>query len=125
MYYVCIENERIVSIMPYEPNVPETVEVFEISDEEYKGITDKTHYFDFGTNTVISHTQEHLDAADVKKEQEKSNAEKREFLNSTDWKVLRHMREIALNQPTTLSQEEYVALEQSRADAAAAIVQIQ
>lgn len=47
-----------------------------------------------------------------------------QFLNSTDWKVLRHIRELALNQPTSLSHEQYIELEQARAEAAAKIVQI-
>lgn len=126
MYYVCVEEGRVTSVMPYEPAVPETVTVFEISDEEYTGITqNKTHFFNLETNSVEEFPQEHLDSEEIKKQQKISNAEKREFLNSTDWQVFRHLRQKALGQDTTLTEEEYLALEQSRADAAAAIVQIQ
>lgn len=125
MYYICIEDNLITSIVNYEPNVPESVSVVSITDEEFQSIENKTHYFDLPTQTVISYDQTHLDSEAAKEEQRKTNAEKREFLNSTDWKVLRHMREIALSQPTTLSAEEYLALEQAREDAAAAIVEIQ
>ena len=112
--------------MPYEPAVPETVSVFEITDEEHDSvIKHKTHFFDLTSNTVEAYPQSQIDAEEAKKQQLLVNAEKREFLNSTDWMVLRHMRETALNQPTTLSNEEYISLEQERADAAAAIVQIQ
>jgi len=41
-------------------------------------------------------------------------AQNREFLNSTDWKILRHIREQALSKSTTLSQAEYLELERQR-----------
>ena len=47
MYYVIIENGGISSILGYEPSVPETHTVIEISNEVYESITTaKTHYFD-------------------------------------------------------------------------------
>ena len=55
-------------------------------------------------------------------ETEKKNAVEREFLNSTDWKILRHMRQQALNVPTTLTDAQYLELEQQRQAAAARIV---
>lgn len=126
MYYVCIENEAISSVMPYEPNVPETFTVVEITDEEYRGaFKEKTHYFDMVTMSVLAFAQSHLDTEESKKTQERTNAENRFILESTDWQILRHIRQKALGQTTTLTDEEYLTLEQSRSDAAAAIVQIQ
>jgi predicted nucleotidyltransferase len=63
-------------------------------------------------------------AADVavQQAQELSNGLEREFLNSTDWKILRHIRQKALNITTSLSDEEYIQLEQQREAAAARIV---
>jgi hypothetical protein len=58
----------------------------------------------------------------AKLEQEKINAEALAFLAETDFKVLRHIRQKALGQQLSLSEEEYLALEQQRADAAARIV---
>lgn len=55
-------------------------------------------------------------------EQEKINAEALAFLASTDFKVLRHIRQKALGQTLSLSEQEYLALEQERSDAAARIV---
>jgi hypothetical protein len=43
-------------------------------------------------------------------------------LAETDYKVLRHLRQKALGQELSLSEEEYLALEQERSDAAARIV---
>jgi hypothetical protein len=126
MYYVIIENGEISSVLPYEPNVPETHTVIEISDAEHESIiTAKTHYFDLADNTVKSYSQTHLDSEAAKEAQRIANAEKRYFLENSDWKVLRHIREKTLGQQSTLSDEEYIQLEQDRADAAAAIVEIQ
>ena len=47
---------------------------------------------------------------------------KPEFLNSTDWKILRHIRQKALNITTSLSDVEYLQLEQQRQAAAARII---
>jgi len=58
----------------------------------------------------------------AKLEQEKINAEALAFLAATDFKVLRHIRQKALGQQLSLSEEEYLALEQQRSDAAASIV---
>lgn len=43
-----------------------------------------------------------------------TNSEARNYLASTDWKVLRHLREIALGKATSLNEEEYIALESER-----------
>jgi hypothetical protein len=126
MYYIVIENGEISSILNYEPNVPETHTVVEISNAEYESIvTAKTHYFDLTDNTVKSYSQTHLDTEVAKETQRIANAEKRKFLAQSDWKVMRHIREKALGQTTTLTDQQYLDLEQARATAAAAIVEIQ
>jgi hypothetical protein len=118
MHYVCIENNAISSILNYEPSVPNTVEVVIISDDDGKKLHDQTHIFDLTSKTVVP-----IDAAiTAQKEQQKLNGIEREFLNSTDWKILRHMRQQALNVPTTLTEAQYLELEQQRQAAAARIV---
>ena len=52
---------------------------------------------------------------------EKDKADARQFLNQSDWKILRHIRQRALGIELSLSEEEYLALEQQRAEAAAKI----
>ncbi len=54
--------------------------------------------------------------------QQAINADSMAFLASTDFKVLRHIRQKALGQELSLSEEEYLALEQQRSDAAARII---
>lgn len=125
MHYVCLDSNGITSILNYEPNVPEEITVVTITDEEKIQLDAGTHYFDLDDNIVKSRPQEYIDTLTANEAQRKINAEKREFLNNTDWKVMRHIRETALGQPTTLSDAEYLQLEQDRADAAAAIVEIQ
>jgi hypothetical protein len=126
MYYVIIENGEISSVLPYEPSVPETHTVIEITDAEHESIiTAKTHYFDLADNTVKSYSQAHLDTEAAKEAQRIINAEKRKFLADSDWKVMRHLREKALGQATSLTDQQYLDLEQARATAAAAIVEIQ
>jgi hypothetical protein len=125
MHYVIIENGQLSSILNYEPNVPETHVVIEITDEEHTGIFAKTHYFDLTDNTVKSYSQTHLDTEAAKEAQRITNAEKRKFLADSDWKVMRHLREKALGQATSLTDQQYLDLEQARATAAAAIVEIQ
>lgn len=54
--------------------------------------------------------------------QEQINIEAKAFLDATDFKVLRHIRQKALGQQLSLSEEEYLHLEQQRSDAAASII---
>ena len=123
MYYVLIENNELISVINYEPNVPDTITVISITDQDHTNITDnKTHYFDIGTKTVKAYDQSYLDQQVRNKEIEISNAESREFLNSTDWKVLRHIRQKALGIATSMTEAEYLALEQQRADIATRII---
>jgi hypothetical protein len=118
MHYVCIENDQVIGIQSYEPAVPSTVTVVTITDEQHQQIIDQTHRFDITTRTVVA-----VDSAILaEKEQYRLNGIEREFLNSTDWKVMRHIRQKALNLPTTLTDAEYLELEQQRQAAAARIV---
>ena len=118
MHYVCIEENIIISIMGYEPNVPDSVSVVEISDTDAELIKDQSHYFDLVTKTIKS-----VDASvTAQKAQDLANAQPLELLRSTDWKVLRHLRQKALGQPTSLTDSEYIALEQQRAAAAASVI---
>lgn len=62
------------------------------------------------------------ESVQAKMDQDAINKEALEFLVASDFKVLRHIRQKALGQQLSLSDEDYLALEQQRADAAARIV---
>jgi hypothetical protein len=121
MNYVCIEDKKIIGIFNYQPAVPESVTVVEITDEQAEQIKAGTHYLDTD-NVVKSRPQEDLDSEAESKRIELENAEKREFLNSTDWKILRHLRQKALGIETSLTEEEYADLENQRQEAANSII---
>jgi hypothetical protein len=118
MHYVCIENNQVTGIQSYEPAVPDTVSVVTITDEQHQQVMNQTHRFDVVSRNVVV-----VDSAVLaEKEQYRLNGIEREFLNSTDWKILRHLRQKALNVPTTLTDAQYLELEQQRQAAAARIV---
>ena len=106
--------------MNYAPNVPSTVQVVEITDEQYYRISSQTHYFDVPSRTVKEVAREVLD----RKEIEVRNGIERDYLNSTDWMVLRHMRQKYLGIPTSMTEDQYRNLEQNRQAAAARIVNL-
>ncbi len=118
MYYVCIEENQIVSIVDYKPSVPKSVSIFEIGKEEYENITERqTHFFDVETKTIKQNS------LTVEKEKKKriQNIESMRFLETTDWKVLRHIREKSLGIVTSLTEGEYIKLENLRHEAANSI----
>ena len=121
MYYVCVEDNQIINMLSYEPNVPESVIVHSITEEEYNNILADTHYFDLITNRVELVSNEEIQ----RKTQAFQNGQEREFLNSTDWKVLRHIRQKHLGIATTLTEEQYTELENQREAAAQRVVDIE
>lgn len=114
MKYVCIENNRVISILNYLPAESETIQVAAITDQEYSLLELGTHYYDIPSSYVKLKPTEYLNAL----EQVKQKQAARNFLNSTDWQVLRHIRQQALGIPTSLSEEKYIELEQARHAAA-------
>jgi hypothetical protein len=118
MHYVCIENNLVVSILSYQPNVPSSVAVVGITDAQAAQIAAQTHYFDVPSRTVAAVAA----GVTAQRATDIANGQEREFLNSTDWKILRHLRQKALNIATSLSDAEYIQLEQQREAAAARVV---
>ena len=118
VYYVCVEDGRVISMSTHQPNTPDSVTVRTITADEWNSINEEeTHWFNPGNLAV-----ELLpDAVTNQKAVDENNRTQLSFLENTDWKVMRHIREKALGQPTTLSEDDYIALENERAVAAAAI----
>ena len=107
-----------MAILNYLPSVPSTVRLQEITDTQADQLRAQTHYFDIADNAVKTVAEN----VAVQKTTELANAQEREFLNNSDWKILRHIRQKALNITTSLSDAEYIQLEQQREAAAARVV---
>lgn len=118
MYYICIENGKLINVFNYKPNTPNTVTVIEISNDEFNKVQNNTHYFDIKKMRILPNTKK---INDIKKIQQK-NKEALNFLQSTDWMVLRHLRQQFLKIKTSLSEDEYKNLELKRNKAASEIV---
>jgi hypothetical protein len=102
MYYICIEDGKVVAALNYLPEVPATVKVVEVTKAEFDGITIGTKKFDPQNQVLVDSEIDH------------SRNEKLNFLKNTDWLVLRHLREKALRLNTSLSEEEFLNLEAER-----------
>ena len=87
---------------------------------------DKLESAEWYMANVLKPTIEDLEAAQTaataKKVELVTNQDNEKYLMETDWKVLRHLREQILGLTTSMTQEEYEALEQERQDKAEAIV---
>lgn len=117
MYYICVENDRVTGILNYEPNVPPSVSIVSIGEDEYTKLSERTHYFDIPTSSVLPYAKSETDKLAARE----ASQEHTRFLNNSDWKVMRHIREKALGIPTSLSEAEYLDLELERHRRAAAI----
>lgn len=118
MHYVCIESNVVSSILNYEPSVPANVTVYRITDEDMASIDDGSKYFDVEKKLVLQVSQEAIDA----KQLQEDNTKRQTYLTSTDWLVMRHLREKAISIPTSLTEKEYIDLENKRHKLAKAII---
>jgi hypothetical protein len=118
MYYVCVEDNSVVNILNYEPAVPSTVSIRTISDLDFEKIQAQTHIYDVASSSVIAIASDILSRIEI----EKQNGTELEFLKTTDWKVLRHIRQKSLGIPTSLTESQYLDLERLRDAAASRIV---
>lgn len=111
MKYLCVENQQLVSVLDYEPAVPKTVKVYTLDDSEFRSIEQGVKRFDPATGSLVDYN------ATQEIREQKESAEALAFLSSTDWQVLRHIRQRALGMDTSLTEVEYLDLEQQRHDA--------
>lgn len=117
MKYVCVENDKVVSVLNYAPNVPKQVQVFPITDQEADLMWARTHHFN-----VITQLVEPVGTMQAQRiTQQSLNTQALKYLHDTDWQVLRHIRQLHLGDATSLTAEEYTQLERERARRAAQI----
>lgn len=67
-------------------------------DTELEGLVDYPYH---------EATQEEIQAKKAEQVQNKTNAEAKEFLSASDWKVIRHRDQLAMGIPTSLTVTEY------------------
>lgn len=115
--FVCVENDKVIGMQEFEPSVPDSVKVYQITEEEYKAIIDGNMVFNVKKKKVTEPLAKEL----KEKEAQQIIQEARKLLNTTDWQVMRHIREKALNMKTSLTEDEYLKLERERHMAAAKI----
>ena len=108
-----------MSVLNYEPNTSGDTEIVitKITDEEDSLILNKTHKFDTDSLKVVPNSAED----NIQMQNVKAKESNILFLSSTDWKVLRHIREKHLGVSTTLSEKQYTELETLRQEAAKGI----
>lgn len=110
-----------------EPEIPAIPEQPEVSHEEIiaqtQGNDDELAQWLAGDSFKYpeGYWVEYVDIS-LQVEQDKINAEALAYLASTDFMVLRHIRQKALGHNLSLSEEEYLALELERANAASRVV---
>lgn len=117
MFHVLVEDNRVIGVLTYAPEVPPSVKVYAITVDMNNSLNEGTHYFDVAAEKICPIPKE-LEVHQLKL---KALKDSRAFLADTDWMVLRHIREQALELPLTLTQEQYIDLEKQRHDAAAKI----
>ena len=121
MWYLLVENNSVIGLQNDAPNVPASVTVHKISDADYDKLKEQTHYWDVDTSQIVANSAEY----NAQQTQIENNGNEREFLNTTDWKVLRHIRQKHLGIATSLTEEQYTELENQREAAAQRVVDIE
>lgn len=111
MIYLLIENNNLVGICDYKPNIGND----EIQILEYSGPIPKERIIYINGKVADSNDYVLIDEKFVKKTKaiEKllaTNTEARNYLNDTDWLVMRHRDQVDSNQETSLSQDQYLDL---------------
>lgn len=57
MMYFCVENDILISVLDYEPTVPQTVTVVRVKEEYVKLLESKTHYFDPTKKKIVKYNK--------------------------------------------------------------------
>lgn len=101
-------------------SAPDHIIQVECTEEDEKKLISREYIFDPNTKTIVKKGESQLLALEI----ENKNYENLRFLSSTDWMVLRHLREKALGEQTSLTEEQFLQLEANRHVAAKSIQDI-
>lgn len=111
MNYLLIENETLVGICDYEPNIGQD----DIKIIPYSGNIPMERILYIDGKIVDSENYVFINGKYVKKTKAitnllNTNKEAENYLSDTDWLVIRHRDQLDLNQETTLTNEQYLDL---------------
>ena len=111
MNYLLVENDVLVGVCDYEPNVGnDDIQVITYSGNIPKErilyidgkIVDSENYV-FINNKYVKKTKAITDLINT-------NSNSKRYLNDTDWLVIRHRDQLDLKQQTSLTNEQYLDL---------------
>ena len=111
MNYLLIENNELVGVCDYEPNIgTDNIQVL-----TYSGNIPQERILYIDGKIVDSENYILINNKYVKKtkaitELVNTNNESKKYLNETDWLVIRHRDQLDLKQETSLTQEQYLDL---------------
>ena len=111
MNYLLIENEQLVGVCDYEPNIGED----NIRVITYSGNIPRERILYINGKIEDSDNYVFLNGKYVRKTKAitsfiNTNEEAKNYLNKTDWLVIRHRDQLALGQTTSLTDEQYLDL---------------
>lgn len=111
MNYLLLENEELVGVCDYLPNIGED----NIKILPYSGNIPKERILYINGSVEDSNNYTYLNGKLVKKTKAveklvQDNAEATDYLTNTDWLVIRHRDQVDLNQTTSLTNEQYLDL---------------
>jgi len=111
MNYLLIENEQLVGVCDYEPNVGDD----DIKILTYSGNIPKERILYINGKIEDSNNYVFINGKYVKRTKAvenliKINADATNYLTDTDWLVIRHRDQLALGQTTSLTNEQYLDL---------------
>ena len=111
MNYLLIENEKLVGVCDYEPNVGDD----DIQVVAYSGNIPRERIIYVDGKVTDMNNYVFINGKYVKKTRAienllNTNDEAKHYLNDTDWLVIRHRDQLALGQTTSLTNEQYLDL---------------
>lgn len=118
MNYLLIENETLVGVCDYEPNIGnDNIQII-----KYSGNIPKERILYLDGKIVDSNNFVYLNGKYVKNTKAvanilENNKTARNYLTDTDWLVIRHRDQLDLNLETSLNNDQYIDLLNKRQEA--------
>lgn len=118
MNYLLIENETLVGVCDYEPNIGDD----NIQIIKYSGNIPKERILYLSGKIVDSNNYVYINGKYIKNTKAvadllEQNKKARNYLTDTDWLVIRHRDQLDLNLETSLNNDQYLDLLNKRQEA--------